>query len=282
MKNKYKDSISKLHISEELERNILNMTVNKEKKTKRIPRLAYTLGVILMLFTMCVGIVYAEEIKTFFTNITTTLSSENGDNIPIGDMATVEINQHVKKTIDEYDHPIVTTLKEVEKNFGIDILSSAKATSDTMSYTTGLSGDKIGRVDIWYAGFIDYPIENSVINELDKCLEKNTVIKCGSSEKEYQELIRKRKSVSVLISFITEYADEGYIDAFKYGINAVGGKEKIQTYHIESLDVDAIIYGVDWTETRLTATFVYNNMLYDFVGANMSYDEFIEVLESLK
>ena len=275
MKNKYKNSISRIHVSNELENKILDKTINNKKY--KIPKLSYGICAFLLVCFLGASVMHAKEIKSFFRAV---LLFENGENHNIGNMTYVNIKDTSKRS---GENAIETTLKGMIKELGISVLASSRATNEMAYYTTAISNDNIGRVDIWYPDFIEYPLENKTITELEACLLKtNDISKCNSDENEYKTLVQKRKSVCQSVSFITKYADDGYIDAFRYGVDAVGGKIMKETYHIEKLDVDAIIYGVDWTNDRLTATFLYNDMLYSFIGSNMTYEEFIEILDSLE
>lgn len=65
------------------------------------------------------------------------------------------------------------------------------------------------------------------------------------------------------VSFLTQYASEGYVLAFEEGIDVSGGKELDNVYHSENLNTDVIIYKNDWNDTRLTAIFEHDDILYE-------------------
>jgi len=211
------------------------------------------------------GVAFADNIKEF---IKTVLSSENGT-VEISDIATVSIKDTAIKDVDS----LPLTISETEEMLGIDILIPDKAAADILYYRPLMSGKNIGRVDLYFADFIDYSVENEGIEE---------AAQNAANDDEYQGVASTRKWIVMDIAFITQYADEGYTSAFASGIDAGGQKSIENTYTLDNIGVDAIIYTYDWSETRLNATFVYNNMLYVFYADNVSLDEMLDMLGSLK
>ena len=69
--------------------------------------------------------------------------------------------------------------------------------------------------------------------------------------------------------------------AFEEGLDASGEKELNGTYQIKNLNTKAVIYGNDWDNSRLTVTFVYDDVLYHFIGNNYSKEEITNILENL-
>jgi hypothetical protein len=191
---------------------------------------------------LSVGVAFAAQIRDF---VTAHLSIEGGAPVELAEIGYVNIGDNVISFdgFEEAGKPM--TVNEAEKMLGIDLLTYQEATTDELSYRSLLSEDKIGRIDLWYAGFVEYP--NSVPEE----------------SPDY-------KRISESMNFLTQYADEGYWSAFEEGVDAQGGKDALRTHHIASIDTDAIIYGADWDETRLTATFIYENVMYTFTANNVS------------
>ena len=91
----------------------------------------------------------------------------------------------------------------------------------------------------------------------------------------------QKKTISMSVSFLTQYAWNGQIEAFEEGIDATWGKELDNIYYFENLDVNVVIYGSDWDDTRLTAVFVYNDCLYQLIANNYTVEELCLVIESL-
>ena len=273
MNNKYKKAISEIEISKEQERKILSLTTNKKRSGIRLPKLVYQLMMVGLLGMCTLGTIYAKDVASFIT----TVLSDSGKTIhSIDKMEAVEIKEDApiaKQDADGISTAIEMSVEDAEEALGIDILTSDMATSDILYYSTGLSGKKIGRVDLWHAGFIDD-------TNLDKAIDAK--IAAGVSEEEYQALEAQRRGVGLSVSFFTKDADNGYLSAFEEGLDAGGGKIIEKTYHIDSLNVDAVIYTYDWSETRIVAAFVYNNILYSLYSTNITQAEMIKILDSLK
>ena len=253
MNKKIKNAFSEICVSEKLERNILNMTVNKEKRALKNYKLSYVCSIALVICMVSVSIVYAAEIKAFFENWSTSIRLEDGTEIKISENNTYkQIPNNAPKTYKTEDDigTISMTHKEIEDVLGFDILKYENVTNDIIGYRTSLNKDKsIGRVDLWWANFIN---------------EENG------------------KSLSVSISILNKNADEGYVLAFEEGIDATGGKNIENSYKSNNLNTDVIIYTNNWDSSRITATFVYDNVLYQYIGHNFTKDEIISIIESLK
>ena len=85
MNKKIKNAFSDVCVSEKLERNILNMTVNKQKQTYRRFKLSYVCFVAVVVCLLSVTVVYAEEIKEFFQNWSTSIKLDNGTEVKISE-----------------------------------------------------------------------------------------------------------------------------------------------------------------------------------------------------
>ena len=251
MKNKIKDSYNSLQISEELEKNILNKTINKKKKFK-YKKVGYVIGMFLLIFTISISLANAKQIVEFFKNWDTGVEFEDGTKVTLIENANFkEININAKKS----EEPIDMTHDEVERNLGFHILDYDNTSTKTIGYSTDLNEDgSIAVARLWWANFITNNDENW-----------NNI-----------------KAVSVSITILNKYAEEKYVLPFFEGLDATSEKELDQVYEIKSLDTKAVIYGNSWDKRRLTAAFVYDNVVYEFIGRNYTKDEIIEILENLK
>jgi len=242
----------------------------KLKKDRRNPlfknvsfkRLGYAACAAAVICSLTLGVVFADNIKEFFK---ATLSSENGT-VEIDDIATVDIKATALKDADMRQ----MTVTEAEDMLGVDILTSDKATSDILYYTSAMSGDDIAAVRLYLPGFIDYSLENKEIDE--KSANAKT-------DAEYQEIEGQRKWITLHIYFLTPYAGPEYAEI---GGDAGGQKSVENTYPLDNIGKEAIVYSYDWSDTRLNATFVYNDMLYTIYANNVSLDEMLDILYSLK
>ena len=142
------------------------------------------------------------------------------------------------------------THAEVEKVLGFNILGYDKATSDEMGYKTMQNKDgTIGRIDLWWADFLK---------------------------------ISEEKQMTLSISMLNKGADEGYILAFEEGLDAAGGKKLENVITLESLDVKIIVYTSGSHDNKLTMSFVYDNVLYEFGGFDFTESEMLSVIEQMK
>lgn len=205
--------------------------------------LAYALAAVLLISGLAAGAVFAEDIKAL---VSTVLSLGGGSTYPISEIAPVKIKDTAVISADF----ISMSVGEAEEMLGIKLLTTDRATTSVVHYRTGLSQGRIGRVDLWRPGFIDFG---------------------GNDE----------KRISMSVDFLTPEAGREYIDPFMEGIDASGQKEVLGTYPFELLG-EVVLYGNSWDDTRLTATFVYSDMLYTITANNLSQEEMLEIVESLR
>ena len=250
MNKKIKNAFSDVCVSEKLERNILNMTVNKQKQTHRRFKLSYVCSIALVVCLLSVTIVYAKEIKEFFQNWSTSIKLENGEEVKISENNNFkEIPADAIKVKENSESPKMT-FEEVEEMLKFSILKLPENNTKEIYYRTFLNDDgSIGRVDLWIPYF-------------------------------YKE--NDNKYISVSVDMLNKYADEGYVLAFQEGIDATGNKNIENSYTSENLNTNVVVYTNDWSSERLTATFVYDDILYQFIGKNISKDEMTYIIETLK
>ena len=250
MNKKIKNAFSDVCVSEKLERNILNMTVNKQKQTHRRFKLSYVCSIAVAVCLLSVTVVYAKEIKEFFQNWSTSIKLENGEEVKISENNNFkEIPTDAIKVNENSENPKMT-FKEVEEMLKFSILKLPENNTNDIYYRTSLNDNgSIGRVDLWIPYF-------------------------------YKE--NENKYISVSVNMLNKYADEEYVLAFQEGVDATGGKNIENSYKSENLNTNIVVYTNDWSEERLTATFVYDDILYQFIGHNISKDEMTSIIETLK
>ena len=138
---------------------------------------------------------------------------------------------------------------EIEEMLGFNILSSKNADTDILVYDTYLNKNgSVARVSLYW---------NDFIRESDS------------------------KYIFASISMLNENAEEGYIIPFKEGLDAAGGKEYSNTYYLENLDTSVVIYYSDF-DNRPNATFIYDNVYYQFTGYDYTEEEFVKILGELE
>ena len=80
--------------------------------------------------------------------------------------------------------------------------------------------------------------------------------------------------------FLSEEADRGYRLAVEENENPMAGVTYEVKYHSDNLDTDVIISL--YPDSSLNAMFIYDNILYDLTGNNVSESEMKELIETLR
>ena len=70
--------------------------------------------------------------------------------------------------------------------------------------------------------------------------------------------------------------------AFEEGQDAAGGKKLENVVSLESLDAKVVVYKSDSHDNKITMTFVYDNILYQFGGFDFTESEMLSVIEQMK
>ena len=251
MNKKIKNAFNDIKVNEDLERKILNMTVNKRDNKQKKWKLSYTYATILLIGMLSIGVVYAKEIKNFINSFSTNINVENNKSIKLSDNINFK-NISKDALIFTGDSQYQMNYNEVEKNLGFKILKLKENNTDEIYYSTELNdNNQIGRVDLWIPYFV---------KESDN------------------------KYISASISMLNKGADEKYILAFEEGLDASGGKNNFEEYYSNNLDTKIIIYSystINSNNRYLKATFVYDDVLYIFTGMNMSKDDLINYINGL-
>ncbi len=248
MNKKFKDEFANICISNELERKIFDMISQNKSKKKGCTRLVYVSLSAIIVCTLSLSVIYAKEIKQFFENWPSSIEFKNGEKETIIENGIFKKIPTTAKIV-KNDNMLEMTENEIEAMLGFKILGYDNVTSNKMAYNTELNEDgTIGRIDIWYPSFI-YKSEDQFI--------------------------------SVSISMLNENADSGYVYAFQEGLDATSEKELDNTYISDNLGVKVIMYSNDWSDERLTATFCYDNILYEMIGKNSTKQEMKDIIENL-
>lgn len=183
----------------------------------------------------------------------TSILFEDGSEVKLVENATFkEIPDSAPKTERTEDNigTISMTHSEIEKALGFDILNYDGATSDIIGYETMQNDDgTIGRIDLWWADFLE---------------------------------ISEEKQMTLHISMLNKGADEGFVSAFEEGQDAAGGKKLENIVTLDSLDAKVVIYKSNSHDNKITMTFVYDNVLYQFGGYDFTESEMLSVIEQMK
>ena len=252
MNKKIKNAFNDIKVNEDLERKILNMTINKKDNQQRKWKLSYTLASIFLVGVLSLGVVYAQEIKNFITSFSTNINVENNKSINLSDNVKFKnISSDALKV--DTNNPYQMNYDAIEKNLGFKILKLKDNNTDEIYYSTYLNDNgQIGRIDLWIPYFVR---END------------------------------NKYISVSASMLNKNADEKYILAFKEGLDASGGKDNFEEYHSNNLNTKIIVYSYsnkNENSLSLKATFVYDDILYIFTGKNMNNNELVNYINKLE
>lgn len=246
MKDKYNNEMKNINIDDSVKEKIINKI--EKKSLYRFKYSFAVLGVFIVLATFTC--VYAKEIKEFINSWSSSIEFKNNEKVTITENNNFKnIPNDAPKTTPEKGG-IQMNHDQLEKTLGFHILNYDNAYTNTLYYRTELNKDEsIGRVDIWWA---------NLTKESDD------------------------KYISTLISMLNNGADNGYILAFEEGLDATAEKELKDKVRIDSLNTDIIIYGNDWDSQRLTITFVYDDVMYQFIGYNYTKEEMLDIIRNLK
>lgn len=186
------------------------------------------------------------------TNWSSSIHFDDGSEVQIIENAVFKkIPDDMPKT-GEYDNMTPMTHEKIEALLGFDILHYENAQNTTVNYSTDQNSDgRIARVDLWWPRIL--------------------------SEGEEGE-----KSLNQSVHMLNEGADTGYVLAFEEGLDAMGEKVLLDEIRIEQLDVNAVCYTSGDDSDRITVTFVYDNIMYDFTGHGYTLEEILSVIKELK
>ncbi len=152
----------------------------------------------------------------------------------------------------ENEPKMTMTKSEIEELLGFSILDSAFSDENTLyhySANRNHKNDYVARVDIWCPMFISESIT---------------------------------KHIDMSVEILSKNAEQGFIEAFKEGTDAAGGKKYLENYCAKESAFDAVIYTYEDAPSMLIATFVYDDIYYHIQSENYSIEEFRAVLDSLK
>lgn len=162
---------------------------------------------------------------------------------------------------EEGSNLITMQWSELEKMLGFSLLGGGNEMDGTVCYGTYLNEDgSVAVVNLWIT---PYKVFGEPLYTED-------------GDKYYGKIIHL--SVDVL----DINAEKGYVEAFKVGTDAMGGKELVEKYHSKSLDTEVVIYNTNNSDDYVSAVFGYDGAYYRLQGENVSVDEMKEVIEGMK
>ncbi len=277
-KKRIKNAFLDVNVSENLERNILNMTVNREVKKRKF-KLAYLALIAVLVTGFSLSFVYAKEIKKAVQKIFSI-------NVKMGD----EEDSKVKINVDGITHPIPNTVKrsgtrivevEVYGPGGKQVMKDGKPLKEKHEDTISLN-----RTIEETEKDLGFPIlkyndqdQTEVIYDTDDN-DDGTIARVSLWIPDFYEENGKECWMSVTI--LDDNADMRYNAALYGEVDVIGGKIDEEIYHTDNINGDIFIYGVDWDDSRLTAIFYHDGIEYTLGTNTLTRSEFKTILDNLK
>lgn len=186
------------------------------------------------------------------TGWSSSIRFEDGSEAEIIDSALFKNIPDTAPKTKEGENMLPMTHAEVEANLGFDILCYENAHSKTVNYSTLQNKDgRIARVSLWWPEIL---VEGEA-NE---------------------------KMLSQSVYMLNTGADQGYIAAFKEGVDAMGHKKLLDEIFIVELGINAVCYTASDMPEIITVTFVHDSIMYSFTGHGYTLEEIISVLKQLR
>ena len=229
-----------------------NYNMSKRKIIKRpLSRIAVA-AIIIMSILLIGGVAYAGTALTSWESVIR-FFDDKGNKVDV----TVSDEAFFKELPDGLPVPgdgepmIPMKKSEVEGLLGFKILGS-ELTADDIIYNydayVNKANDNVATISLWCPNFIN----------------KN-----------------ETKHINYSVDILSTDAEDGYILPFIEGKDAMGGKLHIETYRIEALNTNAVIYSAGDVENMLKATFVYADIYYTISAYEYTLDEFKAILNTL-
>lgn len=265
MKKIYKEAFNNIHLSKDIDNKVFAKTIYK-KNNFMLKNVIVTISILLFISITSLGIVYAKEIvekiKSLF--VSTTIHLENsGYNIYLDELKiTNKKNLNFDAKFSNINFPVTdseqkVTFKELKEDLNIDIL------------TPNIFENKIARI-------IKLEKNNNKISHGWFAFDNIYVFKKG----------RKKGKISMIIEFITKYHEDDYLM-----VNMGQTRDESRIYKTvelnEKLDTEIFFWGTraitndDENIGTLKATFIYDDIVYTFIGSDVSKNEMLNLINTL-
>lgn len=267
--NKKLKFFDELKTTENLKQKILNQTINnkKEIKFKKVPKLAYGLGVfVLISFISCTVVFAASYIRTFFINKSVDENGWHKQSFAVEQPA-------ITKDIYSFDCKKGMKLEEIEKKLEIDFINNKRHNNiiDSCEIKTTTEG-KIESVSLDIYEYVDFSAENNKIDGYD-------------SNRENLEGYNRGKHISLNISLMTSNASAEVKEIFS-NLNEVGSDNEIygKEIELENLNTTAYYYCPFGSRNGRCKVYtfvviVHDNVIYTFDTQGVSLDKILEEIK---
>lgn len=267
--NKKLKFFDELKTTENLKQKILNQTINnkKEIKFKKVPKLAYGLGVfVLISFISCTVVFAASYIRTFFINKSVDENGWHKQSFAVEQPAITE-------DIYSFDCKKGMKLEELEKKLGIDFINNKRHNNiiDSCEIKTTTEG-KIESVSLDIYEYVDFSAENNKIDGHD-------------SNRENLEGYNRGKHISLNISLMTSNASAEVKEIFS-NLNEVGSDNEFygKEIELENLNTTAYYYCPFGSRNGRCKVYtfvviVHDNVIYTFDTQGVSLEKILEEIK---
>lgn len=267
--NKKLKFFDELKTSEHLKQKILNQTIDdkKEIKIKKLHKLAYGLGVfVLMSFISCTVVFAASYIRTFLINRTVDENGWHKQSFAVNEPA-------VLKDINSFDCKQGMKLEEIEKYLGLTFINNDKHNNivDSCEIMTTNDG-KVEYVSLDIYEYVDFSAENNKIDGYDS--NRDNIIGYN-----------KGKHISLNISLMTSNASSEVKEIFS-NLNEVGSDAEIygKEIQLKNLNTTAYYYCPFGSRDGRCKVYTYviivhNNVVYTFNTQGVSLEKILEEIK---
>ena len=288
-KKKVKEAFTKLVVSKEFEQKVLNKTVNKIPRVRRIPQIALIISSVLLIFIVSMTIVYAEEIINLITKGTVTHKYtpykewDNSGSFGVSKEAdgvhTIYVTGR-RELLKKYDYTKARydSITEVENALGINLLKSDQITYELIN----VFGDEMGnRTDTEKEpGRIRININSTMDIQ---CLWDTAA---GEDKRKCMDHTRSNRLIAITASFLTQYATEEQAANNKVFFADFPEHPDVEFHNSKKWDSDIVIKnfitkGEDWTD-MFEAVFIHDNIIYFLKGYGFETKEVIEIIEAMR
>lgn len=267
IKNIYKN----VHTSKKLDKKIFDNTIYKKERHSNLNKILITTSIIVIISTISIGVVFADEIKEtiknyFFTTRTTVVKIDDSKQektttpqLVVKDLKEVNYDADLDEIRHTTDNEQTISKKELEEKLGINFLTSDKLKNDKVTiYRIEKENGKISKGIFWIRDAF-----------------------------ELEKVNNKKSSITFGFRFLTKYSGRSSYTIL-LGLTKDDINRNVTTKYIDNLDTDAYFFvskkdfNDDTISNQIFVAFVYDNVGYELSATNMSVNMMIDFINTLK
>ncbi len=244
---------SSVHPSDELNRKTIEL-MKAECDNGKVKPFKHLKAAAIIIAACCViGIIAGPSVYTFaeqkMREWRSSVEFDDGSSKELG--SELPCRKLPESAVMSNDNAVMTTVSKAEKALGFDLLGHEAAADDEVFYCMEVNEDgSLACIYMWISDWMK--------------LEGNS-------------------NINLTISVLNEGADEKWVETFESGWNA-SEKEFVEEYVSDSLGSKVIVYKPGRQEEfqgYIMATFVYNNVLYELNGWQITAEELKNIIEEM-